>query len=263
MDANDEEKEKIARLERLLIQSKKREALGKIVGAIAHDFGNILTGIICNLYVAKTATSDTKAIARVESAEELTRQAMEITEQLLVLAREDATEVELLSLTELMQKALKLANVSISKHIKRTNNICSDQLLIKGNRAQIQQLVRGLIENASDALPGTSDPEITFSLSPFSAGRDFREKHPAIKGKRFARLSISDNGCGMPKSIQDKIFEPFFTTKGEDEGVGLGLSMVHEIIQSHGGVIEFVSDLGKGTSFHMFLPLADRGSDSG
>ncbi|MDX8404695.1 MAG: response regulator, partial [Mariprofundus sp.] len=109
--------------------------------------------------------------------------------------------------------------------------------------------------NARDSVSHTAHPEISCHLSPFTANDGFKTAHPALRGPNFAHLVIRDNGRGITKDNLHKIFEPFFTTKDIGKGTGLGLAMVYGAIQSHGGLIEAISDGATGTAFHIYLPL--------
>jgi len=115
-----------------------------------------------------------------------------------------------------------------------------------------------LMNNAKDALADSANPEIRCVLARFKADEHFHQTNPDIHGDDFARLSLIDNGNGIPENKLLHIFEPFFTTKEVGKGTGLGLSMTYGAVQSHGGVIEVESQIGKGTSFHIYLPLVDQ-----
>ncbi len=158
-------------------------------------------------------------------------------------------------LTSFLKQAFKLAQSSISKEISCSCNICQDELFINGDITQIQQIVMNLMNNARDALSNTDQAEIICSLSPYVADDLFLQKFPELEGTRFAHLSVRDNGSGIPAEKLDKVFEPFFTTKKAGEGTGLGLAMIYGAIQSHKGAIEVESECGKGTTFHIYLPL--------
>ena len=226
MDETIMAKEKIIELEKQFMQAQKMEAIGTLVGGIAHDFNNMLAGIAGNLYLAKRKVNNSpEAIEKLLKAEELADHASEMIKQLLTLARTDDIEQETFSLTQYSDKTFKLAKVSIPRRIACNSRICSDELYINGNKTQIQQLVINMTNNARDALLDVEQPEITCSLSLFAADEAFRSKYPGLKTDQLARLSIIDNGKGIPESNLNTIFEPFFTTKAVGHGTGLGLSM--------------------------------------
>ncbi|WP_420870589.1 MHYT domain-containing protein [Mariprofundus ferrooxydans] len=256
-------KEKIIELEKQFMQTQKMEAIGTLVGGVSHDFNNMLSGIIGNLYLAKKKMEDNQAaVEKLVKAEELAEHASEMIRQLLTLARTDDIEQEVFSLTQYSEKTFKLAKVSIPRRISCISRICSDELFINGNKTQVQQLVINMTNNARDALIDVEQPEIICSLSMFEADEEFRRKYPALKTGQLARLSIIDNGKGIPESNLDTIFEPFFTTKAVGHGTGLGLSMAYGAVKSHGGEIEVESREQEGTVFHMYFPIVEPAVDS-
>ena len=252
-------KEKIIELEKQFIQVQKMEAIGTLVGGITHDFNNMLAGITGNLYLAKKKmkASPAGATEKIIKAEELCEHASEMVKQLLTLARKDDVHHEVFSLTQYSEKSFKLAKLSIPKRIKCTNRVCDDELFIKGNKTEIQQLVINMANNARDALLDVEQAEISCSLSLFQADEEFHRKYPDVKADHLACLSIMDNGKGIPECELNTIFEPFYTTKEVGKGTGLGLSMAHDAVKSHGGEIEVESTVGEGTAFHMFFPTVE------
>ncbi len=240
----------------LFFRAQKMESLGTLVGGIAHDFNNMLAGITCNLYLAKKKSMENSdVVEKIASAEELAGHASEMIKQLLIFARQDAAEMSVFSLSKTTKEAFKLAGIAVPKHIKCECNIADDELVIRGNKTQVQQLVMNLINNARDAVLEMRNPAVSCNVSMFNRDDDFHQRHADISGELFAKLSMVDNGCGIPESKLENIFEPFFTTKEAGKGTGLGLSMAYGSVKSHGGVIEVESQLGKGTAFHVYFPI--------
>jgi len=255
MDENLSAKDRIIDLEIQFMQAQKMEAIGTLVSGISHDFNNMLSGILGNLYLMKLKLKESPdMIKTLESTEELGMHAAEIIKQLLAFSRKGTAEMTVFSLTETIHDAYNLAIIAVPNQIQHTCNIKEEELYIRGNKTQIQQVVMNLMNNASDALAGTERPMISCTLSAYHPDKRFQKKYPDLRSDDLARLSITDNGCGISGRKLKNIFEPFYTTKEIGKGTGLGLSMTFSAIQSYGGAIEVVSKLGEGTSFHIYLP---------
>lgn len=131
-------------------------------------------------------------------------------------------------------------------------------MIIKGDKVQLQQLVINLINNARDAILDAPKPEIICSFKRYDATDAFVKANPELTKRAFTRLTISDNGTGIPQQQLENIFEPFYTTKDPGKGTGLGLAMAYGCVKSHGGVIDVESEPGHGTTFHIYLPLTQQ-----
>jgi len=246
------------RLEDQFIQSQKMEAIGTLVGGIAHDFNNMLAAIQGNIYLAKTELqSEAKVDGRLENITLLSQRAAEMVSQLLTFARKDRVRMEAFSLNVFMKEGFKLARNAIPENIEHICDTCPEELIIKGDVTQLQQALMNLLNNACHAVGGVVNPQVVCILRPYAANDTFVRNHPELSDMHFARLSVSDNGCGITNEHLNKVFEPFFTTKGVGEGTGLGLAMVHGAIQTHGGAVEVETEPGKGTTFHVYLPLVN------
>ncbi len=244
-----------AKLEESFMQAQKMEAIGALVGGIAHEFNNILAGMNGHMYLAKCASNnESNVLSHISQLELLSARAAETIQQMLTFSRKGIVEMKNIQLNPLINETLKLHKTSIPEHINLDHAICSEALNINGDNNLIQQLVLNLIINARDALRATTAPCIRLSLQRNDADAAFLSAHPDANEKAYAHITVSDNGCGIDASKTDKVFEPFFTSKGEN-GTGLGLSMVYGAVKSHHGFIELESQLGQGSSFHIFLPL--------
>jgi len=153
---------------------------------------------------------------------------------------------------------MRMLRVSIPEHIGLSLEVCDQDLTIMCDVTQFQQVMMNLLNNARDAMGDQSDGKIYVRLEHFIPGQDFADKHPDCHHESMAKLSIGDNGSGMPEDVLAKVFDPFFTTKAAGHGTGLGLSMVFGCIQHHGGLIEVESEPGTGTCFHIYLPLVEQ-----
>lgn len=253
------------RLEQQFHEAQKMEAMGTLVGGIAHDFNNMLGGIMGNVYFAKQRVGTNELLMQnIELIEQLSTRAADVVKQLLIFARKEQVEMSDFSLNALLEDGIVLTSSSIPDKIELETNFSSEQLFIKGNPTQIQQILMNLIINARDALEDIDNPKIICSLNFYYADDTFKQRHPETYSNKFALLSVRDNGKGIRKEIVDRIFDPFFTTKEVGKGTGLGLSMVYGAIKSHKGFIEVDSNAEKGTVFNIYLPLIkhDKGESS-
>lgn len=243
-------------------QSQKMEALGTLVGGIAHDFNNMLAGSIGNVYLAKNAAKNNPiVIEKLKNIESISFRAADMIKQLLAFARKGSTSMEQLSLASYIKETLKLIRISVPENIQMHQEVCSDDLLIVGDATQLHQVLLNIITNARDAIEGIDNPCITVKLEPFQANDAFVEKHIRFRERAYAHLSLEDNGCGISADKLTQLFEPFFTTKEQGKGTGLGLAMVFGAIQSHQGLIEVESTEGKGSTFHIYIPLLEHGGN--
>jgi PAS domain S-box-containing protein len=246
-------------LENQLQHSQKMEAIGTLVGGMAHDFNNVLAGLVGNIFIAKRKAGDNvDVINSLNNMEALSNRAAEMIRQLLTFARKDTVKMEPLAMGPFFKEAIKLACSGIPENIELTYNVSAQDMQIEGDSTQLQQLIMNLLNNARDAVADVPRPIINCQLELFSAADSFRKKHPDIKLENFVRLTVSDNGHGIPQDKQEKIFEPFFSTKSVGKGTGLGLSMVYGTVQRHNGTIELESETDKGTTLHIYLPLEEQ-----
>lgn len=245
-------------LEQQFHQSQKMEAIGTMVGGIAHNFNNMLAGISGNIYLAKMKVrKNPEVVQRLTNIEDLSRRAAEMIEQLLAFARKSMVRMQQISLTTLVTETLKLLSASVPENITICQDICTDDLPIKGDATLLHQVLANLINNARDAVDNIDKPCITIKLESFQADALFVQHHSDIDDGIYAHLSIMDNGMGIAKKHIKHLFDPFFTTKEQGKGTGLGLSMVYGAIKTHGGLMDVESEEGQGTIFHIYLPLLE------
>jgi len=244
-------------------QAQKMEAVGTLVGGIAHNFNNMLAGITGNMYLLRSKVKGMpELLDKVERVDRLTLQAADMIAELMLFARKGITEKKHVDLAVFLKSAYKMAAITLPENIHITREFTSESLPVFGDVTQIQQVLLNLLNNARDALENEEKPELVIRLERFEADAAFIRKHQDLdennfrKGRAFARLSVSDNGCGIARENLANIFEPFFTTKPMGEGTGLGLAMSFGTIREHDGVIEVESEPGRGTIFVAYLPLA-------
>ncbi|MDX8411135.1 MAG: ATP-binding protein [Mariprofundaceae bacterium] len=245
-------------LEEQFRQAQKMEAIGTLVGGIAHDFNNMLAGMTGNLYLAKKELKGTPdVLLKLTNVEQLSFRAAEMIQQLLTFARKGHVSMQQLSFAPLIKETLKLLRTSVPENIKLHRDICYDSLEIHGDGTQLHQVLMNLINNARDAVEGVVDPRITIRLEAFQTDEAFLKSHTNTQSGRYAHLSVEDNGCGIPEDQIEHLFEPFFTTKEQGKGSGLGLAMVYGAVKTHHGFVEVDSIEGKGSTFHIYLPLLE------
>jgi len=237
------------------------KSIGTLVGGIAYDFNNMLSGINANLFMVKRACKDDLNMQKkLGNIEQLVFYASDMIKQLLTFARKDHVELKLFNATLFFNEASKLAKLSIPETIKFEKDFIAEPLYINGNTTQLQQVTMNLINNACDALLDTSNPTIQVKLQHIQCDDTLKQDHPEMKHSHYIRLSIGDNGSGIEASKLKHVFEPFFTTKENGKGTGLGLAMCYGAVQSHEGFMDVQSSLETGTTFSIYLPIQDKQS---
>ena len=252
-------------LEEQLMRAQKLEAIGTLVGGIAHDFNNTLAGITGNVFLAKMALHENgNPASELDHVEKLAFHASEMIQQLLAFARKTPIKIKPLLLADFIKEAIKLHRAVIPKNIMIKTKLAPESLVIQGDPSQLQQVLINLINNARHAVNDVIEPTIIIKLEKFQADSEFMERHQIEPSKAdFARLTVYDNGYGIPEQIQPHLFEPFYTTKEVGEGSGLGLAMVYGAIKSHDGIIEVESQEKCCTAFHLYFPLAKADNETG
>ncbi|GIE85370.1 PAS domain-containing sensor histidine kinase [Actinoplanes regularis] len=225
------------------------ESLGLLASGVAHDFNNMLAIILnCTEFVAEdTGDEVAEDLNRIRNA---VKRARELTSQLLVFAKREPTQVEIVDLNVVVTDATDLLRRSIGANITLNSQTCSGALPVRANRGRLDQILLNLVVNARDAMPDGGAVTITTGITevPEDPARN-------LSAGRYAELAVSDNGTGMSAEVKDRLFEPFFTTKPADKGTGLGLATVYGIVGDAGGTITVDSTLGVGTTFRILLPV--------
>jgi len=251
-------------LEEQLLHSQKLESIGTLVGGIAHDFNNMLAGITGNVFLAKMALYEGgNPTEELEHIEKLGFHASEMIQQLLAFARKSSIEMKPVPLAPFIKETIKLHRTAIPENITLETNLTSEMMLINGDATQLQQALINLVNNARDAVFKVKNPTIVIKLEKYKASREFLETHDYQRlDQEFARLTVYDNGYGIPEQNRIHLFEPFFTTKEVGEGSGLGLAMVYGTTKTHKGVIEVESQENRCTAFHLYFPLIKKPGES-
>lgn len=248
------------KLQQQLLQSQKMESIGTLAAGVAHDFNNLLNVISSYASVLQKlegAVPSGVAQSAGVIAETVERGAF-LVQQLMAMGRKPDVRFEPLQLNAVIAKLETILKETFPKTIVTSLVLCRDLPCIKGNAQQINQALLNLCVNARDAI-GTSG-SIVIGTETVS-GREVRQRFQEAKEDRYACISVSDTGCGIDAASQARIFEPFFTTKEANHGTGLGLSVVYGIVTSHSGFIDVESALGAGTTFRIYLPVANESPD--
>lgn len=248
-------------LEGRLFQAQKMETLGTLAGGIAHDFNNLLTGIIGYHELATdTIPEDHPARACLDEARGASMRARDLVEQILTFSRQSSgEEYEPVDLTLVLREAGRFLRATLAANIVIETDIPEDAGRVLANTTQIYQVLLNLGSNAAHAMRSNGGT-LRISMHPTEIGA---ERVPTLGGAtpgRYLRLDISDTGHGIDETTLRRIFDPFFTTKNSREGTGLGLAVVHGIIRAHRGAIDVESTVGIGTTFHIYLPVAEKAS---
>ena len=242
--------------EELQTRSQKLEALGTLAGGIAHDFNNILLAINGN---AQLAMSDVppgnlagQSIAEILKAG---ARASDLVKRILGFSRPQEQRKQVVRLQPVIEEALKLMRATLPARIRFVTTFTTDVPPAKVDPGQIHQVMVNLATNAAHAI-GEKNGTIEIRLDVVDVSADDRQAAGKLEEGKYLRLFVSDDGCGMDRITLNRIFDPFFTTKKLGEGTGLGLSVVHGIVTSHGGAIAVTSQPEEGTAFHLYFPIA-------
>lgn len=241
------------RLEEQLRQSQKMEAIGILAGGVAHDFNNIIQAIVGNAYLLKRRNQeDAESQMFVDEVIQLSNRAADLTRGLLAFSRKQLLSPQLLDLNEVVRGAIRMFSRIIGEDIEVSAVFADRALMVEIDPGQIQQVVLNLATNARDAMVqgGRLTIETTVQTRSVSDG--------AGTEQLFACVSMTDTGNGIPEDDLTHIFEPFYTTKEVGKGTGLGLSVVYGIVKQHGGHVEVLSEIGKGTVVHILLPISSQ-----
>jgi signal transduction histidine kinase len=243
-------------LEEQLVQSQKLESIGTLAGGVAHDFNNLLTVIGGNAQLGLARLpSDAPVRERLVEIEKASDRAATLTRQLLAFSRRQQLERKSISLNDTIHEIMKLLRRVIGADIEVRFNAAGRLPSVFADPSQIEQVVMNLAINARDAMP--QGGKIIIETNDVMLDEVYLHNHPLAKPGRYAEIKVSDSGIGMDAQTRARIFEPFFTTKEVGKGTGLGLSMVYGIIKQHEGLIEVYSEVGHGTTFKIYLPVAE------
>jgi nitrogen-specific signal transduction histidine kinase/CheY-like chemotaxis protein len=243
-----------AELQAKLAQSQKLEAIGQLAGGIAHDFNNLLMVIMAQTELLSMGLKDAEA-ERAESIMNSARRAAELTGQLLAFSRKQTIQPRVTSMNQLVNGVSDMLQRLVREDIDVHVALQGEPWPVKTDRSQFEQVIMNLVVNARDAMPDGG--RLTIETGNVEIRDEYLATHPFVPAGNFALLAVTDTGTGMSDEVKARLFEPFFTTKEPGKGTGLGLSMVYGIVKQGGGFIWVYSELGKGTSFKIYLPKVE------
>jgi PAS domain S-box-containing protein len=242
-----------ARLQAQLQQAQKMESVGRLAGGVAHDFNNMLGVILGHVELALDQVDPTQPLhADLQQVHDAAVRSADLTRQLLAFARKQTILPKVLNLGEVVASMLKMLQRLIGEDIDLRWQPGADLWRVNMDPAQIDQILANLCVNARDAISGVG--RITIETGNSTLDGDYCETHAWCVPGEYARLAVSDDGCGMDSETANHIFEPFFTTKGAGEGTGLGLATVYGIVKQNHGFINVYSEPGHGATFTIYLP---------
>lgn len=244
-------------LKEQLHHSQKMEALGLLAGGVAHDFNNMLTVVsgFTEIIRKKITAEDQGLNTYCQKISEASKRASDLTAKLLAFARKGEFKIVAVDIHTIVKNVISLFEHTVDKRIVITERFHAEQAVVMGDGSQLENAVLNLAVNAQDAMPDGG--KLTFTTDNVDVGKNtLRHRSVGLNPGLYLKLTIEDTGVGMDKKTVSRIFEPFFTTKEEGKGTGLGLSSVFGTIETHDGVIDVSSRMGKGTTFTIYLPLA-------
>jgi len=241
-------------MEAQLRHAQKMEALGTLAAGIAHDFNNILAAILGYTELVQIDIPRDQPhwflLQRVLTA---SLRAKALVQQILAFSRSTPVAWIPVSLTAVLRETLPFLRALLPSTIEMEDHITPEATLVLANATQIQQIIMNLGANAGEAM-GDTGGRLAIHLEVVEVDGAFAAIHPTLRAGPYVRLRVRDSGPGIPPDVLARIFEPFFTTKEVGQGTGLGLSVVHGIVEAHGGAILVESPLGQGTTFMLYLP---------
>jgi PAS domain S-box-containing protein len=246
------------KLEAQLRHAQKMEAVGTLAGGVAHDFNNILNVIIgYGVMLLDRLGDDHLSKEQLNEVLAAADRAANLTKRLLAFSRKQAMEMKPVNVNAIVAGMEKMLSRIIGEDIALTMELTAGKLPVMADAGQIEQVLMNLVSNARDAMP--KGGELRMSTAMMEVDIAYIAVHGYGKAGPYALISVTDTGGGMDAETQKKIFEPFFTTKGLGAGTGLGLAIAYGIIKQHDGYIQVYSEVGKGTTFKILLPIIEEG----
>jgi two-component system cell cycle sensor histidine kinase/response regulator CckA len=242
------------KLEAQFLRTQRMESIGTLAGGIAHDLNNVLSPILMGVELLRFKAPDEYSQKMLNTMASSAKRGSDMVKQVLAFARGTGSERTVLQISHLIREMQKIVKETFPKTIEFKTTV-GDIWPILGDATQVHQIILNLCVNARDAMPDGGG--ITVSAKNVTLTEEQAKSFVGAKAINYVLLSVADTGTGIPPEIIDKIFEPFFTTKEIGKGTGLGLSTVISIIKSHEGFLDLQTQVGKGTSFNVYLPAAN------
>jgi len=254
-DRRESEEEKRRLLEQL-VQSQKMEAVGQLAGGIAHDFNNLLTAITgySELLLGELPPEDLRR-SHAEEIRKAGERAASLTQQLLAFSRRQVLEPKILDVNTVVSDIERMLRRLIGEHIELKTRKEADLWRVRADPGQIEQAILNLVINARDAMPNGGTLAIETNNTHLDEG--FASSHVPTHPGEYVEVAITDTGSGITEEVMARLFEPFFTTKEVGKGTGLGLSTTYGIVKQSGGYLWCESEVGRGTTFRVYLPRVD------
>mgnify|MGYP002784545387 CR=1 FL=1 len=244
-----------ALLEMRLREAQKMEAIGTLAGGVAHDFNNVLAGILGNVALARQDLGDGHAaLTSLEQIQKAGLRARSLVKQVLAFSRRQLQQLASLALQPLFEETLALLRSTLPAGVALDVRMPAEPLHLRGDATQLQQVLMNLCTNAWHALGGRGGC-VAVGLESLQLDAESAAARGLAAGEHL-HLWVGDDGCGMDAESLQRIFEPFYTTKPVGQGTGLGLAVVHGIVTAHGGTIAVDSEPGRGSVFHLYFPPA-------
>jgi len=240
-------------LQQQLLYAQKLDSISTLAAGVAHNFNNILTAILGNVELARRGTGRT---GNLERAMEAVDRGAQLTKQLLSFSRRECGAKTAVSVAKLLDSVSQTLGAVLDSNIQVTCRVSDDAAHALANFAEIEQVLMNICLNAQEAMPKGGVLGIhanTVNLPP-----EYCRAHESMVPGEHIRISVRDTGTGMDEETLARIFDPFFTTKGPDRGTGLGLSSAYQAVARHGGAIEVASEVGRGTTFTVYLPATEK-----
>jgi PAS domain S-box-containing protein len=240
------------RLEGQILRAQRMESIGTLAAGIAHDLNNVLTPIMMSLQLLRAEAANEESNRTLDVLEKSAKRGAELVKQVLMFARGVEGERQLITVKPLITEIERIIKETFPKNIDVEVKTSPDLAVISGDSTQLHQVIMNLCVNGRDAMPNGG--RLTITADNAMVDEAYARIHMDAKIGRYVVIAVADNGIGIPADFRDKLFTPFFTTKERGKGTGLGLSTASAIVRSHGGFINWYSEIRKGSTFKVYIP---------
>lgn len=242
-------------LERQFLRAQRMESIGTLAGGIAHDLNNVLVPIMVGVELLEDTEDQEQRADILSTMRDSAQRGADMVRQVLNFARGVDVARTSVDVAKVIEEVSRLTAETFDRKIRVRTELAPDLWLVNGDVTQIHQLLLNLCVNARDAM--LNGGELTIKADNLVADAQFAATHPEAREGRYVRLTVADTGEGMPPHVASRIFEPFYTTKEVGQGTGLGLSTVQAVVRSHAGFVTVYSEVGRGSSFNVCLPVGE------